>query len=96
MYYTEMYQIVSTAYAVILTPATPINGVNVWDLKLYYNYQPWNGQNYMQGKNATLLKNVSVFRFKHELNSIRIKLCTLERISATEHISICKEKAVIR
>jgi len=96
MYYTEMYQIVSTAYATILTPATPINGINVWDLNLWYNYQPWNGQVYTDGSNATLIKNVSVFRFKHEQNSIRIKLCVIEQISSTSQISICKEKAVIR
>jgi len=69
MYYTEMYQIVSTAYAAILTPSTPINGINVWDLSLYYNYQPWNGDNYTNGQRATLLRNVSVFRFKHEQKS---------------------------
>lgn len=102
MYYTEMYQIVSSAYAVIVTPAvqtdgsSTINNIPVWNLELYYNYQPWKGDIYTNGSHSTLLKNVSVFRFKHELNSIRLKLCVIEQLSATTQISICKEKAVIR
>lgn len=97
MYYTEMYQIVSTAYAAILSPATPINGINVWDLELWYNYQPWNGHIYTAtNSHATIIENVSVFRFKHEQNSIRIKLCIIEQIGSNSQISICKEKAVIR
>lgn len=96
MYYTEMYQLVSSAYAVITTPATAINGIPVWDLHFKYNYQPWNGQNHTNGNDNILLRNVSVFRFKQEENSLRIKLCVIEQLSQTTQISICKEKAVIR
>jgi len=96
MFYTEMYQLVSSAYAIIPEVAPDINGVNVWNLKFYYNYQPWLGEIYTDGNNAMLLENVSVFRFKQEQNSIRIKLCVLEKIGSTSQISICKEKAVIR
>jgi len=96
MYYSEMYQLVSSAYAVIPEVAPAVNGVNVWNLKFYYNYQPWLGETYSDGDNATLLENVSVFRFKQEQNSIRIKLCVIEKIGSTSQISICKEKAVIR
>ena len=96
MYYAEMYKIVRSAYAVMPTPAPSINGVKVWDLKLYYNYQPWLGEKMTDGENSTLLKNVSVFRFKQEDNALRIKLCTLEQVSDSSQISICKEKAVMR
>jgi len=95
MIYTEMYQLVASAYAVIPVVTTAVNGVPLWDLRFYYNYQPWLGQTLANASSSLLLKNVSVFRFKHEINSVRIKLCTLEQIGDT-HISICKEKAVIR
>lgn len=94
MIYSEFYQLVASAYAVV--PENNANGT--FDLKLYSSYQPWLGENYTQGKSALLAKNVSVFRFSQETNSIRIKLCTIERIGENNDstISICKEKAVIR
>jgi len=95
MVYTEMYQLAASAYAIIPSVATPIDGVNLWDLKLYYNYQPWLDETIANASSSLLLRNVSVFRFTQEINSIRIKLCTLEQIEGT-HISTCKEKAVIR
>jgi len=94
MLYSEFYQLVASAYAVV--PENNANGT--FDLKLYSSYQPWLGENYTQGKSSLLAKNVSVFRFSQETNSIRIKLCTIERIGENNDssISICKEKAVIR
>ncbi len=94
MLYNEFYYLVASAYAVV--PEDNTNGT--FNLKLYYNYQPWLGENYQDGKSSLLAKNVSVFRFSHEANSIRIKLCTLEKIGESNDstISICKEKAVIR
>ncbi len=100
MKYTEFYQLATSAFAVVPennhTIETGKIDIEVHDLKFYYGYQPWEGENYANGSNALLLKNVSVFRFKKEPNSIRIKICVVERIGDTEHISICKEKAVIR
>ena len=95
MVYTEMYQLAASAYAIIPTPTASIDGVPLWDLRLYYNYQPWSGETLATASSSLLLRNVSVFRFTQEINSIRIKLCTLEQIEGT-HISTCKEKAVIR
>jgi len=94
MMYSEFYQLVASAYAVV--PENNANGT--FDLRLYSSYQPWLGENYTQGKSSLLAKNVSVFRFSQETNSIRIKLCTIERIGENNDstISICKEKAVIR
>jgi len=94
MIYSEFYHLVASAYAVV--PENNANGT--FDLKLYSSYQPWLGENYTQGKSSLLAKNVSVFRFSQETNSIRIKLCTIERIGENNDstISICKEKAVIR
>ena len=95
MVYTEMYQLAASAYAIIPTQTASIDGVPLWDLRLYYNYQPWLGESLKNASSSLLVRNVSVFRFTQEINSIRIKLCTLEQIEGT-HISTCKEKAVIR
>jgi len=96
MVYSEFYQYATSAFAVVPENEGTINGLKVYDLTLYYGYQPWQGENYKNGRSATLLKNVSVFRFRKEENSIRLKLCVIERINDTDEISICKEKAVIR
>ncbi len=96
MIYSEFYRLVGSAYAIVPENNSTVNGVNVSDLVLYSNYQPWRGENYTNGSRSLLAKNVSVFRFKQESNSIRIKLCTLVQLDIADNISSCKEKAVIR
>lgn len=109
MVYSEFYQLATSAYAVVpeRNPAVGAIGPNggsmitttaeVWDLRFYYNYQPWIlGSTIVNAPSSILLKNVSVFRFKQEIHSIRIKLCSIEPIGDDNQISICKEKAVIR
>lgn len=109
MVYSEFYQLASSAYAVVPQRDATVGAVGpnggsmittnaeVWDLMFYYNYQPWvTGSTIANAPSSLLLKNVSVFRFKQEEHSIRIKLCTIEPIGDDDQISICKEKAVIR
>ena len=97
MLYTEFYQLLPSAYAVVPENNDTINGVKVWDLALYSNYQPWLGENYKDnGRRSILARNVSVFRFKQENKSLRIKICTIEQTGITDQIASCKEKAVIR
>jgi prepilin-type N-terminal cleavage/methylation domain-containing protein len=97
MLYTEFYQLAKTAYSVVPENAHSINSINVWDLRLYSNYQPWTNENYKDhGTQTTLIKNVSTFRFKEEANSLRIKICQVVPIGDTSQVTICKEKAVIR
>ncbi len=107
MIYTEFYQLAKTAYAVIPeadpsvgTPGTHggrmLNNIEVWDLHLYTDYQPWNDENYKDGSDDILIKNISVFRLRKEANSIRVKICKVVPIGDTSQITICKEKAVIR
>jgi len=101
MRYTEQYQLAASAYTVAPEPNDNVgrltdNGTQVWDLFLYTDYQPWVANTiYTQGTRRLLLPNVSVFRFKKEANSVRIKICSIESIGDND-ISICKEKAVIR
>jgi prepilin-type N-terminal cleavage/methylation domain-containing protein len=107
MQYTEFYQLAKTAYAVIPERDTTtgslgayggsmLNGIEVWDLHLYADYQPWDNEDYKDGTDSTLIKNISVFRFKKESNSIRIKICKVVPIGNSSQVTICKEKAVIR
>ena len=97
MTYSELYTLAASAYAIVPENNSTINGITVWDLALYSNYQPWLGENYStHGTRSLLARNVSVFRFKQELNSVRIKICTIARLNQTEQISTCKEKSVIR
>ena len=97
MRYTEFYRLAASAFAVVPDDAPhQVGNVDTWDLHLHYDYHPWDGENYLDGKQSMLLRNVSVFRFRKEANSIRIKLCVVEPTAIGDQISICKEKAVIR
>ena len=96
MIYAEFYQLAASAYIVVPENPHTILGTNVWDLMLYAQYQPWEGERYDSSTGKVLVKDVSVFRFKEEANSLRIKICSVEQISDTDKISLCKEKEVIR
>ena len=91
---TERYQLVWSAYA--LVPEKQPNGL--YDLNLYYNYQPWdNNETYQNDATTkTLIKNISVFKFTQSGGIIQLKLCATEDIGADYNISTCKEKAIIR
>ena len=90
MVYSEFYELATSAYTVMAEP----NG-DTFDLYLYSNYQPWLGESYTDGKKTLLASNVSVFRYKEENKTIRIKICVNDNIHGTK-ITSCREKAVIR
>lgn len=98
----EQYALSWSAYAIVQENYRDINddGVNdVYDLRLYYNYQPWEGERYTNGSSALLLNNVSVFKFSQSDNTIRFKICVQQPIGNginVAPITLCKEKAVIR
>ena len=101
---TEHYKLAWTAYAIIPfrpgtnTPCT--QGESNCDLRLYYNYQPWDGERltaarYTTIPHATIVSNVSVFKFALLGSTMRFKLCTQENIGEDKNVTICKEKAII-
>ncbi len=97
----EHYALSWSAYAIVPTNFRDINndGIDdVYDLKLYYNYQPWEGEQYSNGSSTVLLNNVSVFKFTQLDNTIRFKICVQQPIGGVNvaPITLCKEKAVIR
>lgn len=102
--FKEHYKLMWTAYAVVPTALTNTQKTDrgfqttdaLWDLVLYYDYQPWDNENYTNGSHQILLRNVSVFNFTGAGSSIRFKICQRESVGGTYTINTCKEKAVIR
>jgi len=98
-YIYEHYKFAWSAYAVVPEQETDFDNTNpLYQLKLYYNYQPWLGNKYTDNSTSSsvLLRNVSVFKFSESGGTMRIKLCVQENIGETDNVTICKEKAVIR
>ena len=91
---TERYKLAWSAYALVPEP----KGNGLFDLYLYSNYQPWNGESYLDANTTKniLIDNVSVFKFSENSGIIHFKLCIVERVSEDNNISTCKEKVVIR
>jgi len=73
-----------------------LDGDGLFNLFLYYNYQPWNGEKYTDGSRSLLITDVSVFKFTENGGVIQLKLCASENIGENFNISSCKEKAIIR
>lgn len=81
------YFLVHTAYAI--EPVLDNNAANVsvsvdggkkiksntYNLLLYYDFQPWESENYRKGNSVILAKNVTMFRFTFDNNSVAVKLC---------------------
>ncbi|WP_345993306.1 type II secretion system protein [Sulfurimonas sp. HSL-1716] len=64
-------------------------------LTLYYDYQPWKGENYTNGKSAVIMQDVDTFRFRTVGDLIKVQLCVKDsNISRDGGYSICKEKTV--
>ena len=92
----EHYMLSASAYA--LVPENYNTANHTYDLMFYYDYRPWQGESYANGKSSVLLKDVTVFRFKATPNAIRIKICQKSPISdmLNDTVATCKEKVVMR
>ncbi len=95
---SEHYKLAWTAYSICPRD----RGDNHYDLELFYNYQPWEGERLngtdcssSTGQRSTLITNVTVFKFAESGNTFRFKLCVQESIGEDFNITICKEKAII-
>ena len=106
----ERYYLAWSAYAIVPRKAGSLcnTASNVddarFDLCLYYNYQPWLGDGYIDGSVSLLMENVTSFRFRSVDNFIRIKVCVNEGNTTASGLNIqknnrsalgfCKEKAI--
>jgi len=85
----EHYKLAWSSYAL---------SVESGNLYLYYNLPPV--IKYVIPTNITtralLLRNVTVFKFRSDGQTIRFKLCTSQRLSEQldDNITVCKEKAI--
>jgi len=82
---SEYYQLAWTAYAVVHSDDGNLN--------LRYDYQPWNGQSYTDGREALIMQNVSTFRFKAIGSVVKIQVCVDGNITDGGY-SVCKEKTI--
>ena len=87
----EYYQLAWTAYAVGIDDYD--NTDNNGTLSLWYDYQPWEGENYKtHGKQVTIMNNVSTFQFKSIGSIVKIQVCVNSDL--VEDYSLCKEKTI--
>ena len=92
---TERYKLAWSAYALVPIDEPPLND-GLYNLYLYSNYQPRNGESYIQGSKNLLVPNISVFKFTENGGVIQFKLCASENIGQNFNVSACKEKVIIR
>ena len=95
----ENYQLAWSAYAIVhetyTTTAPNGNSVNEGRLWLYYDYQPWDGESYTDGKQVMLMDHVDTFGFRSIGDMIKIIVCTTDvSIFQQGAYSICKEKTI--
>jgi len=94
---SEQYDLAWSAYALV-----PEGDENDFNLTLYYNYQPWEGEQYDDNitanpniKKATIMEHVSTFRFTQIGETIRIKLCINDaNRSGDYNFGFCKERVI--
>lgn len=89
----EQYYLSHSAYAL-----APVGTADDFNLTLYYNYQPWEGETYTpHGTPAVLAEHVSTFRIRQDGDVVRIKLCihdANQSIASNFDFSACKEKVI--
>jgi len=92
----EYYQLAWTAYAVGIDDYN--NTTHTGNLTLWYNYQPWKGENRTAGISSVIMENVSTFRFIARESLIKIQVCVKSDIVDGDNdaggYSLCKEKTI--
>ncbi len=80
----EYYKFAWTANALVVDDKN--------NLLFYYDYQPWNGDEYNDGKSAVIVQNVSTFRAMAIGAVMKIQVCVKSIL--VEEYSLCKEKTI--
>jgi len=95
----EYYQLAWTAYAVSLEDFD--GDGNASELVLYFNYQPWQGDDFAnQGTAVLLMENVDTFRFKSVGSVMKLQICVFSTVISGDNndsaggYSLCKEKTI--
>ena len=82
----EYYKLSWTAYAV--------HRASDGNLTLHYDYQPWMGEKYVDGKSAVIMEDVSTFKFTSIGSMIKVQVCVKSDLITNKEYSICKEKSI--
>ncbi|SMP88654.1 prepilin-type N-terminal cleavage/methylation domain-containing protein [Epsilonproteobacteria bacterium SCGC AD-311-C15] len=94
---SDYYKLAWTAYAVGISDYN-LTGENTGTLMLYYDYQPWDGENYLstETKSQIIMQNVSTFQFMAVGSLVKIQVCVKSNLLKDENgeYSICKEKTI--
>ncbi len=102
---TDRYKLAWSAYAIVPEnlddKGTVDKSDDTYDLMLYSNYQPWDGEKYTNGDRNILATNVTQFKFYGQGSVIRFKICIREEMGLdlskdSDNLGICKEKVVIK
>ncbi|MCW8839326.1 MAG: protein containing prepilin-type N- cleavage/methylation domain protein, partial [Thiovulaceae bacterium] len=89
----EYYQLAWTANAVSIEDDG--KGNDTYDLVFYYDYQPWRGESYTDGKSSIIMENVPTFQFRAVGSMIKIQVCVKsDLINNQQGYALCKEKTV--
>jgi prepilin-type N-terminal cleavage/methylation domain-containing protein len=88
----EYYKLAWTAYAVELADYN--DTTHLGNLYFYYNYRPWQGDNYKDdGTRVLLAEKINTFRFRSAGSLIKIQVCAKSDLTGEEY-ALCKEKTV--
>ena len=82
----EFYKLAWTAYTVRLDDDNTT-------LRLYYDYQPWKGEDFNNGKSSIIMENVETFQYQTIGDLIKIQVCVNDS-NLSGGFSVCKEKTV--
>jgi len=89
---SEYYKLAWTANAIILEDYN--DSTNIGDLYFYYDYQPWQGETFLNGKRVLLAEDINTFRFRSAGSLIKIQVCAKSDLLVGEEYALCKEKTV--
>jgi len=94
---SEYYKLSWTANAVSME--NPHHGTNnnnntLYDLYFYYDYQPWQGDNYTNGQRLLLAQDISSMRVRSAGSLIKIQVCAKSDLVQNQEYALCKEKTV--
>ena len=87
----EHYYLSYSAYAVV---PEDTDGDGFYKLWLYYDFRPWMGERFSDGKKSLLADGVTKFRFRRIANSIELYLCAASNIRSDINVTICGKKVV--
>lgn len=89
---SEQYDLAWSAYALV-----PEGSANDFNLTLYYNYQPWEDEQYndINTSSSVIMEHVSTFKFTKIGDTIRLKLCIHDNNQSGNYdFAFCKEKVI--